>query len=52
LPFLVYRLSRFLRARLRGWRLPLAVVAFVFVTSWLAMAVVEPASTGVTEPGT
>jgi voltage-gated potassium channel len=52
LPFLVYRLSRFLRARLRGWRLPLAVVAFVFFTSWLAMALVEPAATGITEPGT
>jgi voltage-gated potassium channel len=40
-PFLVYRLSRFFRLRLRGWRLPLAVAAFVFVTSWLAMALVE-----------
>jgi voltage-gated potassium channel len=52
LPFLVYRLSRFLRARLRGWRLPLAVVAFVFLTSWLAMALVEPATTGIVDPGT
>jgi voltage-gated potassium channel len=51
-PFLVYRLSRFLRLRLHGWRLPLAVAAFVFASSWLAMWLVEPAATGITEPGT
>jgi voltage-gated potassium channel len=51
-PFLVYRLSRFFRVRLRGWRLPLAVAATVFVTSWLAMGLVEPADTGITAPGT
>jgi voltage-gated potassium channel len=51
-PFLVYRLSRFFRVRLRGWRLPLVVAAFVFVTSWLAMWLVEPADTGITAPGT
>ena len=52
MPFLVYRLSRFLRLRLRGWRLPLAVAAFVFVTSWLAMALVEPAGSDIALPGT
>ncbi len=52
MPFLVYRLSRFLRLRLHGWRLPLAVAAFVFASSWLAMWLVEPAETGITEPGT
>jgi voltage-gated potassium channel len=43
-PVFVYRLSRFVRTRLTGWRLPLAIAAFVFVTSWAAMALVEPAS--------
>jgi voltage-gated potassium channel len=51
-PFLIYRLSRFVRLRLHGWRLPLAVAAFVFLTSWLAMALVEPAGTGIAAPGT
>ena len=52
MPFLVYRLSRFLRLRLRGWRMPLAVAAFVFLTSWLAMALVEPPDTDIADPGT
>jgi voltage-gated potassium channel len=51
-PFLIYRLSRFLRLRLQGWRLPLAVALFVFLTSWLAMALVEPADTAIAAPGT
>ena len=52
MPFLIHRLSRFLRLRLQGWRLPLAVAVFVFLTSWLAMALVEPAGTGIAAPGT
>ena len=52
MPFLVYRLSRFLRQRLRGWRLPLAVAAFVFLSSWLGMALVEPAGSEIVLPGT
>ena len=52
MPFLVYRLARFLRVRLHGWRLPLAVAAFVFLSSWAAMALVEPASTGIAAPHT
>ena len=52
MPFLVYRLSRFLRLRLRGWRLPLAVALFVFLTSWLAMWLVEPAGSEIALPGT
>ena len=52
MPFLVYRLSRFLRLRLRGWRLPLAVAAVVFVTSWLAMSLVEPSGSEIVLPGT
>ena len=51
-PFLLYRLSRLLRVRLRGWRLPLAVVTFVFLTSWLVMALVEPAGSEIADPGT
>ena len=50
MPFLVTRLSRFLRARLTGWRLPLAVVVGVFLTSWAAMALVEPADNELTRP--
>ncbi len=42
MPFLITRLSRFVRTRLAGWRLPLALASFVFVTSWLAMVLVEP----------
>jgi voltage-gated potassium channel len=52
LPFLIYRLAQFLRLRLRGWRLPLAVALFVFVTSWGAMALVEPGDTGIASPST
>ena len=52
MPFLVARLARLLRVRLPGWRLPLAVAVFVFLSSWAAMAVVEPASTGIAAPGT
>ena len=52
MPFLIYRLSQFVRLRLRGWRLPLAVAAFVFLTSWLVMALVEPSDTGIAAPGT
>ena len=50
MPIFAYRLSRFLRARLTGWRLPLAIAVGVFVTSWLLMAAVEPASNGITQP--
>ncbi|MFP5370312.1 MAG: ion channel, partial [Actinomycetes bacterium] len=52
MPFLVYRLSRFVRVRLRGWRLPLAVAAFVFLSSWPAMALVEPPDSDIALPGT
>ena len=52
MPFLVVRLSRFLRLRLKGWRLPLAVAVVVFLTSWLLMALVEPPGSDITRPGT
>jgi voltage-gated potassium channel len=50
MPFVLYRFSRFLRLRLRGWRLPLAVALGVFLTSWAAMWLVEPAGSGITAP--
>ena len=52
MPMLLHRLSRFVRLRLHGWRLPLAVVVVVFLTSWAAMAVVEPPDNGIAAPGT
>ncbi len=52
MPFLIQRLSRLLRVRLRGWRLPLAVAVFVFLSSWAAMALVEPADSPIAAPGT
>jgi voltage-gated potassium channel len=51
-PFLVVRLARFLRLRLRGWRLPLAVAVAVFLTSWLLMALLEPAGSEIARPDT
>jgi voltage-gated potassium channel len=51
-PLLIYRLSRLLRLRLRGWRLPLAVAVFVFLSSWLVMALVEPDGNDIVQPGT
>jgi hypothetical protein len=51
-PILVFRLSRFVRTRLTGWRLPLAIALFVFLTSWALMALVEPADNEITRPAT
>ncbi|MGY1607754.1 MULTISPECIES: ion channel [unclassified Geodermatophilus] len=50
MPFLLQRLLRSLRTRLSGWRLPLAVALLVFLTSWAAMALVEPADSGLAAP--
>jgi voltage-gated potassium channel len=51
-PFLLFaRLARVLRLRLRSWRLPLAVTVLVFLSSWGAMALVEPPESGIVEPG-
>lgn len=50
MPFFVHRLTRYVRSRLNSWRLPLAVVVFVFLTSWLAMALAEPASNDIAQP--
>ena len=52
MPFFFQRLSRLLRVRLTGWRLPLAVAVMVFLTSWAAMALVEPAGSAIADVGT
>ncbi|WP_369137465.1 ion channel [Modestobacter versicolor] len=49
--FFLSRLSRLLGSRLHGWRLPLVVIVLVFLTSWLAMALVEPADSPIVAPG-
>jgi voltage-gated potassium channel len=38
-------------ARTRGWAVPVAVVVFVFLTSWPLMALAEPAGSRIVEPG-
>jgi voltage-gated potassium channel len=48
-PFL-YRLSRYVRVQLVSWRLPLVIIVVVFLTSWAAMALVEPAGSGIARP--
>ncbi len=50
MPLLLTRLARVLRVQLTGWRLPLAVVVVVFLTSWLLMALVEPGDNQITRP--
>jgi voltage-gated potassium channel len=49
--FFFSRLSRLVGSRLHGWRLPLLVIVLVFLTSWLAMALVEPADSAIAAPG-
>jgi voltage-gated potassium channel len=46
-PPLIVRLSRVLRSRLTGWRLPLVVAVFVFLSSWLAMSLAEPSGSDI-----
>ncbi|MBB1246277.1 NAD-binding protein [Streptomyces durbertensis] len=41
MPLLLTQLLRALRGRLRGWRKALAVIGFVFLTSWLMMSLAE-----------
>ncbi|WP_448613400.1 potassium channel family protein [Modestobacter sp. URMC 112] len=48
--FFLTRLARLVGSRLLGWRLPLAVLVFVFLTSWLAMWLVEPADNDIAAP--
>lgn len=42
MPILLIRIWRSVGHRLRGWPLPLAVAGVIFVTSWAAMALLEP----------
>jgi len=49
-PTLLLQVSQFVRSKLTGWRRPLVIVMFVFPTSWLAMALVEPADNAITDP--
>ena len=51
MPIFAARLVRLLHVRLTGWRLPLAIALFVFLSSWLAMALLEPAGSGIARPG-
>ncbi len=50
MPTLLHRMSQYVRSRLTGWRRPLAIVLFVFPTSWLAMSLVEPPDNEITAP--
>ncbi len=42
MPILLVRLWRLAHHRLRGWPLPVAVAGTIFVTSWAAIALLEP----------
>lgn len=50
MPIFLSRWWQYTRSRLTGWRLPLAVAVFVLLSSWVAMALVEPASNELTRP--
>ena len=50
MPIVLFRMTRFFRTRLTGWRLPLAIAVFVFLTSWVLMALAEPAENEITAP--
>ena len=50
MPIFAARLARLLHLRLTGWRLPLAIAVFVFLSSWLAMALLEPADSEIAQP--
>ena len=50
MPTLVRRLTLYVRGRLTGWRLTLVIVAFVFLSSCLAMSLVEPDDNQITDP--
>lgn len=50
MPVFVHHLTRYLRTHLVGWRLPLTIAVVVFVTSWVAMRLVEPPDNAITDP--
>jgi voltage-gated potassium channel len=49
-PIFLRMLFQVLHVRLSGWKLPLAIVVFVFWTSWLLLALAEPATNEITRP--
>ena len=50
MPIFVRRLASYVRAHLTGWRLPMAIAVFVFLTSWAAMALVETRDSALIQP--
>lgn len=50
MPIFLGRLFQTLNTRLSGWRLPLAIVVFVFCTSWPLLALLEPSTNEITRP--
>jgi len=50
LPTFVRQLSRYVRNQVTGWRLPLVIAVFVFLSSWLTMWLLEPAGNAITKP--
>ncbi|HXV92037.1 MAG TPA: ion channel, partial [Pseudonocardia sp.] len=52
MPIFLARLAHLVTARLRGWRLSLVVVTFVFLTSWPVMWLAEPVTNEITRPET
>ena len=51
MPTVLFRVRRFLRTRLTGWRRPLAIALLLFFSSWALMTLVEPADNDITQPG-
>lgn len=50
MPVFLARLGHLLRPLLTGWAQPISIAVFVFVSSWLAMWLVEPADNPITQP--
>lgn len=50
MPLFLARLGRLLRPLTTGWAQPVSIVVFVFLTSWFAMWLVEPADNPITQP--
>ncbi|NMN95733.1 potassium channel protein [Antrihabitans stalactiti] len=50
MPVFIAALGRILRPLVTGWMLPLSLAVFVFLSSWLAMWLVEPAPAEIVKP--
>lgn len=50
MPVILAKVFQAMRARVRGWRAALMVALVVFLSSWLAMWLVEPATNEITSP--